>query len=146
MSMKIERNIKKFFYDIYVDVTIVLVAFLYAVLHYKDNLWSIIGICLTCVSVVLWIIARIQLGDAFSVEPKARPLVVKGLYAKIQHPMYIFSFLATMGVLLMLQNMYLYIILPVMVVVQIKRITAENALLKKEYGSAYDAYAKNVWL
>lgn len=143
MEMKI--NINTFFYDIYVDVTIVLVAFLYAVLHYKDNIWSIIGICLACVSTILWIIARIQLGDAFSVEPKARPLVVKGLYAKIQHPMYIFSFLATVGVLLMLQNMYFYVILPVMAAVQIKRIKTENTLLKNMHGSAYDTYVKNVW-
>ncbi len=145
MSMEMKRNIHKFFYDIYVDVTIVLAALLYATLHYKDNIWSIIGICLVCVSVILWIIARTQLGDAFSVEPKARSLVVKGLYAKIQHPMYIFSFLATVGVLLMLQNMYLCIILPVMAVVQIKRIMTENALLKKMHGSVYDTYVKNIW-
>ena len=145
MSMKMKRNIHKFFYDIYVDVTIVLAAFLYAALHYKDNIWSIIGICLACVSIILWIIARTQLGDAFSVEPKARPLVVKGLYAKIQHPMYIFSFLATVGVLLMFQNLYLYIILPVMAVVQIKRIMTENALLKNMHGSSYDAYVENIW-
>lgn len=136
---------KNFFYDIYVDVAIISGAFIYAQMHYKGNLWYIVGICLTCVSIIFWIVARIQLGSAFSVEPRVRPLVCTGLYAKLRHPMYLFSFFATVGVLLMLQNFYLCVILPIMAIIQIGRAKSENMLLKNAYGSMYDEYVQRMW-
>ncbi len=42
------------------------------------------GLLVTAVSLPLWVIARGQLGTAFSGRPVARHLVTRGLYAKIR--------------------------------------------------------------
>lgn len=39
-------------------------------------------------SLVLLILARIELGGAFSVRPKAQALVTHGLYSRIRNPIY----------------------------------------------------------
>ena len=40
-------------------------------------------------SLVLLIVARIELGGSFSVRPKAQALVTHGLYSRVRHPIYI---------------------------------------------------------
>lgn len=57
-----------------------------------------IGILLTLFSFGFWITARIQLGNAFSLKPKANFLVKSGLYSKLRHPVYYFSILAVVGI------------------------------------------------
>ena len=45
---------------------------------------------LACRRFILMNISRIQLGKSFSIMPEAKTLVTTGLYARIQHPMYVF--------------------------------------------------------
>lgn len=47
----------------------------------------IAGFVLTAISLVLVILARLQLGKSFAVTPQANDLVTHGLYARLQHPM-----------------------------------------------------------
>jgi protein-S-isoprenylcysteine O-methyltransferase Ste14 len=39
----------------------------------------------------LWALARLQLGTSFAISPQAKELVTRGLYAKIQNPVYVFN-------------------------------------------------------
>ena len=64
----------------------------------------VVSLVVGLVSFVLMIVSRRQLGGSFSVRPEARELITKGLYARIQHPMYVFldlflaSVIAALGV------------------------------------------------
>ena len=55
------------------------------------NVQTYVGVTLALVSASLAIVARTQLGNSFSVTPKAKDLVTHGLYSRLQHPMYLFS-------------------------------------------------------
>ncbi len=50
----------------------------------------VVGAILVAAAIPLLVLARIQLGKAFSVAPKASTLVTHGLYSRIPHPMYVF--------------------------------------------------------
>jgi len=68
----------------------------------RTTIWYT-GLLLSAVSLPLWVVARRQLGNAFTVMPEARQLVTHGLYSKIRHPIYVFGSLAYFGSLLALQ-------------------------------------------
>jgi hypothetical protein len=65
-------------------------------------LW--IGGALALVGVPLMALARVQIGSAFAVAPKAQALVTHGLYAKIPHPLYVFFDVALLGVVIAHQD------------------------------------------
>ena len=67
---------------------------------------SYVALSLSNVCSALWLLARWQLGDAFSVAPEARRLVTRGLYARIRHPIYVFGTLAFLFVDLALQGWF----------------------------------------
>src|ERR1700760_1279550 len=48
----------------------------------------IIGLSIAASAFLLLIVARLQLGGAFSVQAKATTLVTTGLYARIRNPIY----------------------------------------------------------
>ena len=62
-----------------------------------------IGIVVGLPSLVLIIIGRRQLGESFSVMPKAKSLVTTGLYSRIQHPLYVFLDLLLLAVIVAFQ-------------------------------------------
>ena len=76
---------------------LVLVA-LAVVADLRDALWFV-PLALSVGCAVLWVVARRQLGAAFSVRPQARRLVATGLYAKLRHPIYVFGTMALLFVL-----------------------------------------------
>ena len=53
------------------------------------------GIGIAAIAFPLWVLARLQLGSAFSFRPEARHL--GGLYSKIRHPVYVFGTFAALG-------------------------------------------------
>lgn len=136
---------KIFLYDIYVDIFLVLILFFYALHNLKLNSLSMIGILLFIISMGFWVLARIQLGKAFSVDPKAIILVTSGLYSKIRHPIYFFSFLTILGILIIIQEMNWFLILIINFILQLVRIKAENKTLKEKFGKNYENYIKNAW-
>jgi protein-S-isoprenylcysteine O-methyltransferase Ste14 len=60
----------------------------------------IAGLAIMLVAFPLLTVARVQLGDAFSVTPQARQLVTHGLYSRIRNPVYVFGLLGLFGVVL----------------------------------------------
>ncbi|MGC1952289.1 MAG: methyltransferase, partial [Gammaproteobacteria bacterium] len=100
---------------------------------------------LSAVSVLLWVVARRQLGDAFSAMPEARHLVTHGLYARIRHPIYVFGCLAYFGSLLALQVWPILIAWLALTPIEVVRARREDRVLAEAFGSAYVAYRGKTW-
>jgi protein-S-isoprenylcysteine O-methyltransferase Ste14 len=105
--------------------------------------YAAMGLSLGCV--VLWFIARRQLGDAFAVTAQARHLVTQGLYSKIRHPVYVFGTLAFLFVVLAMLGWGALVWWAVVIAIQISRIRREERVLSQAFGEAYKAYRKRTW-
>ena len=80
-----------------------LVGLSWLLVAFRDQPWNttrVLGIVLLIPSVLLWFLARIQLGSSFSVRPQAKELVTHGLYSRIRNPIYLFGSLAILGIIL----------------------------------------------
>lgn len=104
-----------------------------------------VGILITIVSFILWIIARVQLGNAFSIDAKAQRLVTRGLYSKLRHPVYYFSILAVVGVGIYLWNVYIFIPIALLVCLEMYRLKKEEGVLYEKFGKDYTRYKANTW-
>jgi protein-S-isoprenylcysteine O-methyltransferase Ste14 len=109
------------------------------------NVWRITGLVIAVPSLVLLFIARFQLGDSFAVTPQAKVLVTRGLYSKIRNPIYVFSFLLVLGLLLAIHRPYLYPLLAIILVVQVVRVRQESRVLEEKFGEEYRQYRKRTW-
>ncbi len=63
-----------------------------------------LGLALAIVGFGLLTVARLQLGNAFSLVPKATTLVTTGIYARLRHPMYAAFWLWAVSQALLLPN------------------------------------------
>lgn len=96
--------------------------------------------------VVLWILARIQLAEAHRRLHATAPLVTDGLYTHIRHPMYVFSFLAVLGIVIFLSQWVLIVPLLVLLALQVYRAYQEDAALEEAFGEEYRRYKAARWL
>lgn len=96
-------------------------------------------------SLVLMIMSRRELGDAFAVRPKAKALVTTGLYARIQHPMYTFLDLFLAALITASGWPLLLCAWGVLAVVQVIRARQEEKLLSAAFGADYEAYRRTTW-
>ena len=106
---------------------------------------STVALCLSLVCALLWMVARRQLGDAFSVKPEARFLVTSGLYSKIRHPIYVFGTLAFLFVVFALQGWAALPIWAIVIGVQFVRARREDRVLAATFGDEYAAYRSRTW-
>jgi protein-S-isoprenylcysteine O-methyltransferase Ste14 len=106
---------------------------------------SYVALSLSAVCAILWLVARWQLGSAFSVTPEARRLVTRGLYSKIRHPIYVFGTLAFLFVVLALQGWFALIIWVVVIQIQVRRARREERVLAEAFGAEYTTYRSKTW-
>ena len=109
------------------------------------NIFSYLGIVLLIPSIILFTIARIQLGDAFQASAKANKLVKTGIYKKVRHPIYLFGIIFFLGIIFITQMFFLLIFLAVLILLQINRIKKEEKVLTEKFGNEYLEYKKQTW-
>jgi protein-S-isoprenylcysteine O-methyltransferase Ste14 len=104
-----------------------------------------LGISLATISFIFWATARVQLGQSFSVRPKAVAIVSRGVYSKIRNPIYVFSALWIVGFVLALGRPTWLFILVLLIPIQARRAGREARLLEDTFGDAYREYRKRTW-
>ena len=105
----------------------------------------LVGLCIAVPAAVFLFTARWQLGSSFSVTPQAKSLVTQGLYSKIRNPIYVFSALLLLGVLIALEYRYALLLLLILVPVQIVRAHQEGKVLESKFGDEYRKYREGTW-
>jgi len=103
------------------------------------------GFTIVIPSALLLVVARIQLGRAFSVRAKASQLITTGLYSRIRNPIYIFGGLALAGLILYTGQLWLFLALAVLIFMQIRRARIEERVLTEAFGEEYLAYKRKTW-
>lgn len=103
------------------------------------------GIVLAVAGFSLLTIARLQLGNSFSVTPQARHLVTTGIYSRIRNPIYVFSAIGLAGLALYFERPILLLLLFILVPLQIARARAERKVLLEKFGDEYRRYEARTW-
>lgn len=124
---------------------IYLAFFAFGVLTSPHNPLSIVSLILSGVCAILWFVARLQLGDAFTVGAEARHLVTRGLYSKIRHPIYLFGTSAFLFVVLALQGWPALLIWAIVILIQVFRVRREERVLADTFGEEYAVYRRGTW-
>ncbi len=107
--------------------------------------WRIAGIAIAAPAFAALIVARLQLGGAFSVRAKASVLVTSGIYSRIRNPIYVFGTITLLGLVIWYGNPWLFLFLVILVPLQIVRARKEQALLAEKFGEEYAAYKRQTW-
>jgi protein-S-isoprenylcysteine O-methyltransferase Ste14 len=105
----------------------------------------IAGACLIVFGLLMWTLARVQLGASFSVQAKAKALVTRGIYSRIRNPIYVFGGIMIAGVCLFFLHPEYLLIFAVLVPMQIIRARKESAVLEEAFGDEYREYKRQTW-
>lgn len=124
---------------------IVLAEFLLALRPAHWDAMRAAGLVLTTLGIGLLTVARVQLGNSFSISPQARALVTTGLYRKIRNPVYVFGAIAVAGGVLYLGRPRLLVVLAVLIPLQVLRARAEAKTLEQKFGDDYRAWRRSTW-
>ena len=109
------------------------------------NVLRVVGLGIAAPALVFFAIAKAQLGDSFSVEPLAQKLIAHGIYAKVRHPMYLFSELFFFGLILYAGQLWFLLIFLGIVPLQLFRMRREDQVLEEKFGEDYRRYRQNAW-
>ncbi|HUJ29890.1 MAG TPA: methyltransferase [Candidatus Acidoferrum sp.] len=104
-----------------------------------------IGMAMAAVGIVLWGVARRQLGSSFAITPQARKLVTTGLYSRIRNPVYVFGGLGYLGLLIALGSWTALIVFALFYTYQIPRARREAQVLEQAFGDDYRQYKARTW-
>ena len=115
------------------------------VAHQPLTPMRLVGIAIALPCALLLMVARMQLGSAFSVEAKASKLVRTGLYSRIRNPIYVFGGLTIIGLLLLAGQPILLLLLLVLIPLQVVRIRREEKVLAEKFGAEYEEYKRGTW-
>lgn len=105
----------------------------------------IAGVAIAAPSFLLLVLARLQLGRAFSVQAKASSLVTTGLYSRIRNPIYVFGGLMGAGVIIWLQKPWFLLCFVILIPMQVMRSRKESSVLEEKFGAAYQEYKQKTW-
>ena len=68
-----------------------------------------------------------------------------GLYARLQHPMYVFVDFTLCGIALAVHRWYALIPLAILLLLQTRNARAERKLLREKFGERYETYRRATW-
>jgi protein-S-isoprenylcysteine O-methyltransferase Ste14 len=123
-------------------------AIAYLMVRFVPAQWdanTVIGIVLLVFGVAMVTLARLQLGNSFSVRPQAKALVKSGIYSRVRNPIYVFSAIAIAGGILYAERPMLLLVFVVLIPMQIIRARAEERVLEERFGQEYRDYKKGTW-
>lgn len=106
-----------------------------------------IGWIIFIFGIVLRLISLNKLGPMFSLNIEIRKnhkFVKTGIYSLVRHPLYLASFIDTLGIVIFLQEIYLYLFLLPIVIGLNLRIINEEKELEKFFGNEYMLYKFDV--
>jgi len=134
-------------------VTLISIPVILGVLGYlvwggRNEPWPamrVAGLCMLASGALLWSLARIQLGQSFSIGAKATALVTHGLYARIRNPVYVFGSLAIAGLCLFFQRPIFLMVFLVIGPLQVVRARKEAEVLEAAFGDTYREYKRKTW-
>ena len=107
--------------------------------------WHIAGLAIAVPAFVLFVVARLQLGNAFSVQARATQLVTTGIYARIRNPIYVFGALTLAGVLIWAHQPWWLLVLLALIPLQLWRARKEQQVLEAKFGDQYRDYKRKTW-
>ena len=131
-----------------ITLAALMAAVVWLMLHANLVAWDAVkvaGAVLAGVSIVMLVVARLQLGASFSVKAKAKKLVTTGLYSRIRNPIYVFGALALVGMAVVLGNWVLLVLVVLLVPLQLYRARKEEAVLAAAFGEEYERYKAGTW-
>jgi protein-S-isoprenylcysteine O-methyltransferase Ste14 len=107
--------------------------------------WQIAGVAIFIPAFVLFVLARIELGRAFSIKAKASMLVTTGLYSRIRNPIYVFGGLMSVGMIVFVHRPWWLLIWVPLIPLQLVRVRKEEQVLEAKFGDAYRDYKRRTW-
>jgi protein-S-isoprenylcysteine O-methyltransferase Ste14 len=131
-----------------ITLAIVVGVLIWYAAHATHLAWTsahIAGVAIAAPAFLLFVLARLQLGSAFSVEAKASKLVTTGLYARIRNPIYVFGTLMIVGVIVFVDQPLLLLLLAVLIPLQVWRSGKEAKALEEKFGAEYRQYKRKTW-
>jgi len=132
-------------YGTLVFLTVFVLIFVFIASEQPWTAPHIAGVVLFIPSFVLFALARIQLGKAFSIQAKASTLVTTGLYSRIRNPIYVFGSLMIAGIIFWSNRLWLLLIFAVIIPMQVYRSRKEAQVLEEKFGAAYLEYKQKTW-
>jgi protein-S-isoprenylcysteine O-methyltransferase Ste14 len=129
-------------------LAVVVLAVVMLALHAHEVEWDrarVVGGVIAGISFPLFVLARIQLGSAFSLQAKAKKLVTTGLYARIRNPIYLFGGLTIAGLSLFLSAWGPLVTVLVIAPLQKFRARNEAQVLADAFGDEYLRYRAKTW-
>jgi len=105
----------------------------------------IAGAAIALAALILILVARFQLGRAFSIRAKATRLVTTGLYRRLRNPIYLFGCFFLLGVVMYIPFWPLLPVLILIIPMQIARARREAATLEAAFGEEYRRYRRQTW-
>ena len=133
----------------YGSLLVVALVFAFAIFRFGGRIvwtpWQIVGLAIFVPAFVLFVLARIELGRAFSIKAKASTLVTTGVYARIRNPIYVFGGLMSVGIFIFIHLPWLLLIWVPLLPLQVFRVRQEQQVLEAKFGDAYRAYKQQTW-
>jgi protein-S-isoprenylcysteine O-methyltransferase Ste14 len=129
-------------------LAVVTVAVIFLGMHAMALPWTIsriAGLAIAGPSFIFFVLARMQLGKAFSVQAKATTLVTTGIYSRIRNPIYVFGALMISGVIIWLEKPWFLLCLAALIPLQVVRSRKEEQVLSEKFGAAYQEYKRHTW-
>lgn len=105
----------------------------------------IAGVSVAAPALAMLVIARLQLGRAFSVSARASVLVTTGLYSHIRNPIYLFAAFVILGIIIFFGQPWWLLAFAVLIPLQVYRSRKEAQVLEEKFGDAYREYKQKTW-